>query len=185
MKPSLHCLTGFLLLLSLSHVQAQPAQSKSIRIVSGVVTDVSGNILPYATVGVEDTNQGTNTDSEGRFSLGLPNGNYTLTISYVGYQGKKVNINVGDSPVEVAIGLQANAAQLADVTIYGQLTRGQAKALNIQKLSPNIINVVDVEQFSRYPDVSAAETVQRLPGISITRDQGEGEFVQIRGIPEQ
>ncbi len=166
-------------------VQGQSFESNPIRIVSGVVTDASGYILPFASVAIESTNQGTNTNAEGRFSLGLPEGEHTLLISYVGYQGKKMTINVNDEPLELNIDLQADAAQLDDVVVYGQLTRGQAKALNIQKLSPNIVNVVDVEQFSRYPDVSAAETVQRLPGISITRDQGEGEFVQIRGVPEQ
>ncbi|MGD1891588.1 MAG: TonB-dependent receptor [Cyclobacteriaceae bacterium] len=167
------------------YVHGQPSDSNPIRTVSGVVTDASGYILPFASVGVESTNQGTNTNAEGRFSLSLPEGEHILIISYVGYQGKKMTINVSDEPLELDIDLQADAAQLDDVVVYGQLTRGQAKALNIQKLSPNIVNVVDVEQFSRYPDVSAAETVQRLPGISITRDQGEGEFVQIRGVPEQ
>ena len=164
---------------------AQSTTPNPVRTVSGVVADVSGNILPYATVSVETFNQGTNTNAEGLFTLALSEGEYTLLVSYVGYQNQEVPIRVGNEPLRLTINLQEDAAQLDDVVVYGQLTRGQAKALNIQKLSPNIVNVVDVEQFSRYPDVSAAETVQRLPGISITRDQGEGEFVQIRGVPEQ
>jgi len=60
--------------------------------------------------------------------------------------------------------------------------RGQAKAINEQKNSPNIKNVVDREQIEKFPDQNAAEALQRIPGITITRDQGEGEYVSVRGL---
>jgi outer membrane receptor for Fe3+-dicitrate len=45
----------------------------------------------------------------------------------------------------------------------------------------NITNVVSADQIGSFPDANAAETVQRIPGISITKDQGEGRYVNIRG----
>nr|MDC2855190.1 TonB-dependent receptor plug domain-containing protein [Ningiella sp. W23] len=37
----------------------------------------------------------------------------------------------------------------------------------------------------KLPDRNAAEAVQRIPGVSIERDQGEGRFVAVRGLPAQ
>tara|TARA_B100000809_G_scaffold227123_1_gene239259 strand:- start:995 stop:1429 length:435 start_codon:yes stop_codon:yes gene_type:complete len=73
---------------------------------------------------------------------------------------------------------------LNEVVITGKLI-GQAQALNAQKESPNIRHVASSELFSRFPDVNAAETVQRLPGIAIDRDQGQGEFVHVHGLNAQ
>ncbi|MFC2135796.1 TonB-dependent receptor, partial [Bacteroidota bacterium] len=49
--------------------------------------------------------------------------------------------------------------------------------------SNNIKNVVSEEQMEKFPDINSAEALQRLPGISIQRDQGEGRYVQVRGTP--
>jgi len=57
----------------------------------------------------------------------------------------------------------------------------QAKALNQQKTAPNITNVVAADQIGSFPDPNAAETTQRIPGVSIQRDQGEGRYVIVRG----
>ena len=57
----------------------------------------------------------------------------------------------------------------------------RARALNQQKTAPNITNVVSADQIGAFPDPNAAEALQRIPGISIQRDQGEGRYVIIRG----
>lgn len=174
-----NCLTT--LLISAFALQLQAATIN----VSGIVTDNNNIPLPYAHIVIGSINIGATTDVNGFYSLNVPQGDYTLTVSYLGYKNNEVRLSVKDEPVVLNIKLVENAIEFEEVVIYGQLTRGQAKALNTQRLSGNIKNIVDVEQFSQYPDLSAAETVQRLPGISITRDQGEGEFVQIRGVSEQ
>ena len=59
--------------------------------------------------------------------------------------------------------------------------QGQAKALNTQENATNITNVVSSDQMSRFPDINAAESTQRLPAVSLLRDQGEGRYVLVRG----
>ncbi|MGX1023411.1 TonB-dependent receptor [Psychroflexus sp. MBR-150] len=161
-------------------------QAQNLKQVSGTVKDGEGNPLPYATV-VFTGNQGVITDQNGAFDISLQAGNYTLKVIYIGYQTytEEVVIQQEDQKTTINVVLQEDVSTLEGVVVYGRLTRGQAKALNTQKNLPNISNVVSSELFLQYPDVSAAETVQRIPGISITRDQGEGEFVQIRGTSEQ
>jgi len=41
--------------------------------------------------------------------------------------------------------------------------------------------VVSADQIGSFPDRNAAETTQRIPGVSITKDQGEGRYVNVRG----
>ena len=56
------------------------------------------------------------------------------------------------------------------------------KALKQQRSSDNIESVVHADGVAQLPDANVAEAVQRLPGISIERDQGEGRFVSVRGL---
>ncbi|MDZ7632268.1 MAG: TonB-dependent receptor [Gemmatimonadaceae bacterium] len=70
------------------------------------------------------------------------------------------------------------AASLTTVTVRAA---GQAEALSRQRNAPNIKSVVASDQMGRFPDASAPEALQRLPGVAVQRDQGEGRYVQIRG----
>ena len=56
------------------------------------------------------------------------------------------------------------------------------KALKEQRNSDSIESVVHADGVAQLPDANVAEAVQRLPGISIERDQGEGRFVSVRGL---
>ena len=46
-------------------------------------------------------------------------------------------------------------------------------------------NVVSSDVIGRTPDLNSAEALQRLPGVSVQRDQGEGRFFQVRGTPPE
>ncbi len=56
------------------------------------------------------------------------------------------------------------------------------KALREQKSADSIKNVVHADGVGQLPDDNAAEALQRIPGLSVERDQGEGRFVSVRGI---
>ncbi|MGO2487654.1 MAG: TonB-dependent receptor [Pseudomonas taetrolens] len=56
------------------------------------------------------------------------------------------------------------------------------QALKQQRNSDSIESVVHADGVAQLPDANVAEAVQRLPGISIERDQGEGRFVSVRGL---
>ena len=69
----------------------------------------------------------------------------------------------------------SDVTQLKDVVITGVL-QGQQKALNQQKTADNIKNVISADQIGRFPDPNVAEALQRVPGVNIERDQGEGQI---------
>ena len=79
------------------------------------------------------------------------------------------------SAAETAIGATEH------VEVVGQAA-SLDKALKQQRNSDNIENVVHADGVAQLPDANVAEAVQRLPGISIERDQGEGRFVSVRGL---
>ncbi|SFG66102.1 TonB-dependent receptor [Pseudomonas sp. NFACC45] len=56
------------------------------------------------------------------------------------------------------------------------------QALKEQRSADSIKSVVHADGVAQLPDENVAEAVQRLPGISVERDQGEGRFVSVRGL---
>lgn len=67
------------------------------------------------------------------------------------------------------------------ITVVGQSARIRS-ALNEQRESENLETVVHADAINSLPDANVSESLQRLPGLSIERDQGEGRFVRVRGI---
>lgn len=58
----------------------------------------------------------------------------------------------------------------------------QARAVELKRDAQAILDAVSSDAMGDYPDKNVAESLQRLPGVSVTRDQGEGRYVVIRGL---
>ncbi|MDG1579795.1 TonB-dependent receptor [Pseudomonas sp. GOM6] len=67
------------------------------------------------------------------------------------------------------------------VNVVGQAA-SLDQALKEQRRADQIESVVHADGVAQLPDQNAAEAVQRLPGVSVERDQGEGRFVSVRGL---
>lgn len=67
------------------------------------------------------------------------------------------------------------------VVVTGQ-AEATDRALRDQAAADNVVSVLRADGIGRLPDKNAAEALQRLPGVSIERDQGEGRYVRIRGL---
>ncbi|WP_289285171.1 TonB-dependent receptor plug domain-containing protein, partial [Methylophaga sp. UBA1918] len=70
---------------------------------------------------------------------------------------------------------------LETVRVIGQAVQID-KALTEQRNSNSIESVVHADGIGQLPDDNAAEALQRLPGVSVANDQGEGRFVTVRGL---
>ena len=73
-------------------------------------------------------------------------------------------------------------AQSADGLETVTVTASKLQAVEIKKDAPNVLDAYSVEQIRSLPDSNAAEALQRLPGIQMESDTGEGRFVNIRGL---
>ncbi|MEY3774582.1 MAG: Colicin receptor precursor [Verrucomicrobiota bacterium] len=171
------------IVLSVTAVQAQTASG----ILAGRVRDGSGNPLASARVAVVNTNLQAVTERDGDYYLGtVPAGNYTVRVSYLGLPARDelVVVTAGErTTLNVRLGVADSdeVVQLEAMSIEGQRA-GQARALNLQRASENLKEIVAADAIGRFPDQNTAEAMQRLSGVALERDQGEGRFISIRGM---
>lgn len=85
--------------------------------VKGIITDVEGNPLPYASVFVKNTGKGTNANSEGKYSLKLAPGKYTLACQYVGYKKEEISISINNDDQEINFILKVQETVLGEVVL--------------------------------------------------------------------
>ena len=149
-----------------------------------VVDAATGEPLPGAQVIVTGSSAEASTDRDGRFRLSaVPAGDRTVVVTYLGRQDATVD-DEGDGRRDAAArradedGRRSRRASPSPAEL---ILDAQERALNQQKTAPNITNVVSADQIGSFPDRNAAETTQRIPGVSITKDQGEGRYVNVRG----
>jgi TonB-dependent receptor len=74
-----------------------------------------------------------------------------------------------------------SSSALEQVEILGQFTPEET-ARKAQQEAPNLVNIETYQEIKKLPDVSAAEAVRRIPGISMETDEGEGRYINIRGL---
>ncbi len=157
--------------------------AQSGRITGKVIDVTTHESLPGASILVKGTTIGAATDREGNYTIqGAPAGNDTLLISYIGYksQSKPVTVTAGKE-VKVDFALRSLSVVGQEVVVSVQAS-GQKQAINQQLASNTIENVVSQSRIRSLPDVNAAESVGRLPGVSIQRSGGEAQKVAIRGL---
>jgi TonB-dependent receptor len=173
---------GFLVAAGLSSGPAFAQEATGV--VSGRVIDgATGNPLPGAGVGVEGSKLATSTDRDGNFRLAsVPGGARTLVVTYLGRASARATVEVvAGKAISSDVTMGGDVAYQETVTVSALIRDAQARALNQQKTAPNIMNIVSADQIGQFPDPNAAETTQRIPGVSIQRDQGEGRYVIVRG----
>lgn len=75
-----------------------------------------------------------------------------------------------------------DAADGADIVVTGQRAQ-QYRSIEAKKDAIGIIDVSAADEIGSLPDRNVAEVVERLPGVGVTYDQGEGRYVAVRGVP--
>lgn len=160
-------------------------QNKTV--LTGKVFDgQSGKPMPGANVYIEGTTIGTQTEPDGTFIIsGFPATQQTIKVGFMGYQEQAIAHDFAKQPkYYFEKTLAPSFTELKGVTITGRAL-GQTKAMQTQKNAENIKTIVSAEQIESFPDMTAADAMQRIAGITLQRDQGEGRFVQLRGTPPE
>lgn len=149
--------------------------------VSGTVKDVGGAVLQGAQIVLQPSATTVASSSQGAFLIpNIKPGTYSLTISYVGFATSVTTVNVmaGQTTQLDAILTVSSANQQVEVNAN---LEGDAAAINEQRVSDNILNVESDTQIQSLPNANIADAVGRLPGVTLQRNEGEGQYVQIRG----
>jgi len=79
---------------------------------------------------------------------------------------------------------QKSAANLKAVVVKG-IIGSMEQSENIKRYSKGIVDGIVAEDIGKFPDTNLAEAMQRVPGVSIDRVNGEGARVTVRGIGPQ
>ncbi len=155
----------------------------SSQVLSGKVTDFSGEApLQGAIVSIDGTNRSTSTDRFGEYRIAnVPTGDYSVTVSYVGTGDVSSNVTVPAAGTTLDFAIGRDVRYLDNILVVGSAA-AQAGAINQQRASNKIISVIDSDGLGNFPDTTVADSLQRVPGLSIVTDQGEGRYVSIRGI---
>jgi TonB-dependent receptor len=174
---------SFLLAVVCSLVLNSPVGAQSGKgTITGIVKDSGNSALQGALVELLPSGRKVVTDDHGQFRItDVPAGEYTLSVSYVG-------LAVANVPLTVQAGQEASAnavlqvASRADqVVVTAERLQGEAEAINIERTSDNIVQVLPERVITSLPNTNIADAVGRVPSVSLERDEGEGKYVQIRG----
>ncbi len=153
--------------------------------------DVAGHVLrsrdsqPIADVPVQikETGAKATTNAQGAYAFrDLAPGAYTLIVTPSGGAPiqRKITVTAGKTAQEeITVGAEMSA--LESITVLAQRTP-IAVAREAQYEAPNLVNITTFEEIRKIPDVSVAEAVRRIPGVSLETDEGEGRYVNCRGL---
>ncbi len=168
--------------MTLTPVLAETSPNEaSLGHVTGRVLDGNRQVLPGASIYIEDLHRSVVSDINGFYMLpDLKPGVYSLKISYVGYQPKVVRLVVPEDKTKVMDFVLEDGLELHTVEVLGAF-QGQRKALQMQKEAMGVTNVVSADQVGKFPDSNIGDALKRINGVNVQYDQGEARFGQVRG----
>lgn len=153
------------------------------RIEGQIKATEKGIALQGVKVRIAELNREAVSQRDGRYVfLDVKAGTYTLVTSYIGADDMQRAIVVQDQQItRENFQLSGVSGLVENVIVVGQAA-GINKALNKQRSADNILTAVSADAIGQFPDTNVSESLQRLPGLSIERDQGEGRYVRVRGM---
>jgi hypothetical protein len=168
----------FLLICLLFSAFSIKAQNPNKGILRGFVADsLSGEVLPFANVYIQEFNRGASTDHRGFFVMAsLPHNKLaTVTISYVGYISKIVKLRLDEFRVtDLKVELTPVSIELRTIEKIGErVAKENATDLSLQK-----ITLRDLESLPKGVELDIFRSIQSLPGVQSAGDVSARYYVR-------
>jgi len=162
-----------LLFFSIGVVQAQTEEKFTL---SGHVRDAdTGEELINASLYVQELKTGNVTNVYGYYSITLPEGNYNMTYSYLGYEDQTVQISLV-SDVRKDIELASKMNTMDEITIVAEEKDKNVESIEMSKIK------IDIEAVKKMPalfgEVDVIKTIQLLPGVKSIGEGTSGFYVR-------
>jgi len=144
--------------------------------VTGFIKTSDGNPAAFVSVGLKEISKGATTAEDGAFYIkGIPEGTYTLRVTYVGLQPQEKTVSVRAGRVTKAdFMLAEDAAQLSEVVVIDDnnkpvnLGKANIAPLDLPQMTGVVSNVViQDQQISRLGDA-----LRNVSGVSLTQQRG-------------
>src|SRR5918994_1454920 len=167
---------GMFLSLLLLSVQLGEAQVRQIR---GRITNSQNDQgLAGATIAVSGTEIVAQTNNEGNYVVGAPDGDQTLVVRAIGFKRQQVSIPASQTTADVA--LDPDVFKLEEIVITGQATGVERQNL------PNAVATVSSSELNRAPAPTLESALQgKIPGAYIQANSGApggGYQLNLRGV---
>jgi len=185
-------LFSLLLLLSCGWLTAR---CQTITLRGGVLDKQTGEPLQGATIEIEGK-EPTGVKNKIHLMAGLDGtfllrnvrpGDYKIKVNAVGYDKYEAEITLQDGGKPIRIDLERHQTELMTVQISGGRDRGSEKASIMADRRADIVqNSLSARAIEISPDLSVANSAQRVSGVSIERSSnGEGQYVIVRGMEKR
>lgn len=149
---------------------------------SGYLRDAeNGEALIGAALYVEELHTGTITNTYGFYSLSLPQGNYKITFSYIGYQSitKEINLNRSQS---LNLELASEEVTLKEVVVSSNRPNANVEKIEMSTTTVNMVEVKHMPQLMGEVDV--IRSIQMLPGVTTVGEGASGFNVRGGDVDE-
>jgi TonB-dependent receptor len=155
--------------------------------VTGVVQDaVTGEELVGATIALKGApSKGAMSGLNGGFAIGNTPQSGVLVCRYLGYEAAEVAFGKPDATLTIR--LEPVQRMMDEVVVYGSAANNtEVGARNAERISASVMNVVSAKAIELSPDVTAANVVQRVSGVTVERSSsGDGQYAILRGMDKR
>lgn len=157
--------------------------------IKGKVTD-AGTKEPMvgATVLLKGTDKSQVVQLDGYFTFrNLKPGDYELELHFVSYKTKQLKVTVSNNETTtVNVTMEPTANELNSVEIVDNTISTDTRARTLEKNADQLVNIVSSRNIELSPDVTVANVMQRVSGVTIERSSsGEGRYPIIRGMEKR
>lgn len=162
--------------------------------ISGTITDaVTQELLIGAAVILESNNSDKTYQAisglDGSYSIsGIAPGSYKLIISYLGFLEitEQLTFSTESEVLLRDFSMASNAEMLSEVIIRADNQGTDAQARSLEKQSASVINIISSKQIMISPDITVANVIQRVSGLSIERNaSGDPQYAIVRGMDKR
>jgi iron complex outermembrane receptor protein len=163
MKTYFHFGIFLLSLFTASNLNAQKGQSTQVTnkfTLSGIVKDeATGQVLQGASIYIADIKKGIVTNEKGQYQIQLPQGNYIVEVSYIGFAITTKNIELNSNQT-IQFNLGHNAVENSNVTVTSFL-----RATSSRK-TPTPINIIKKDDLLKGAGTNLIDALSQTPGVT-------------------
>ncbi|MBV4358652.1 TonB-dependent receptor [Pinibacter aurantiacus] len=154
-----------------------------------IVSHETGEVLTGAVIQIEATHYTAVTGLDGSFTIkNIPAGNYNIKFSMVGYLAASQKMEVANDGVQsLNIELSTSRTTLSSVIVTAAKDKnGETGARSLERNANQVMNIMSARAIEVSPDMTVANVVQRISGVSIERNSnGDGQYAILRGMDKR
>lgn len=158
--------------------------------IKGVVIDSYGEPLIGATISIENSNHYAIAGLDGSYIIkNVPEGDYQIKVEFYSFKTHTQEISISNNGTkELNFTLKDDLESLGEIVVVAKKSNGDSQlgARETERESQNVVNVISGQVIDQSPDITVANVLQRVSGVSIERDNsGDGQFAIIRGMDKR